>query len=370
MEGDHLLLFGASTRAAAFSALRAGLQPWCCDLFADADLQACCPVTRLHGRFPHEALDWIDINLSGPWMYVGGLENWPRLVGWMGRRRRLWGNDAATLRRIRSPREWTQAVQSAGLPAPDCLLARPDRPSPGRWLVKPLRGAGGARIRFWERDESLADGFFLQEYIAGEPWAALYAADGGQATLLGVTRQLIGEPWLHTAGFRYCGSVGPLSLRLEMRRGLERLGSVLTGAFGLRGLFGVDGVARDDDFYPVEINPRYTASVEVLEYATGLQAIAWHRRAFEPTATPVLPAAGSRIVGKAILFAREALTFPADGPWQARCLPGFADIPHPGEHIEVGRPVLTCFAQADTVAACQDALRQMATELDRRLLGP
>ena len=34
-ESNRLLLFGASTRAAAFSALRAGLKPWCVDLFAD-----------------------------------------------------------------------------------------------------------------------------------------------------------------------------------------------------------------------------------------------------------------------------------------------------------------------------------------------
>ena len=49
---DNLILFGASTRAAAFSALRAGLRPWCADLFADADLQAHCPAMRLPVRLP------------------------------------------------------------------------------------------------------------------------------------------------------------------------------------------------------------------------------------------------------------------------------------------------------------------------------
>ena len=45
--GPSLLIFGASVRAAAFSALRAGLQPWCADLFADADLRARCPTIRV-----------------------------------------------------------------------------------------------------------------------------------------------------------------------------------------------------------------------------------------------------------------------------------------------------------------------------------
>ena len=47
MTNEHLLLFGASVRAAAFSALRAGLRPWCADLFGDADLQARCPALAL-----------------------------------------------------------------------------------------------------------------------------------------------------------------------------------------------------------------------------------------------------------------------------------------------------------------------------------
>ena len=36
VSGSTLILAGAITRAAAFSAIRAGLRPWCVDLFADA----------------------------------------------------------------------------------------------------------------------------------------------------------------------------------------------------------------------------------------------------------------------------------------------------------------------------------------------
>ena len=37
--GESVVIFGASVRAAAFSALRAGLRPWCADLFADFALK-------------------------------------------------------------------------------------------------------------------------------------------------------------------------------------------------------------------------------------------------------------------------------------------------------------------------------------------
>ena len=47
------------------------------------------------------------------------------------------------------------------------------------------------------------------------------------------------------------------------------MGAALADVFDLCGLFGVDGVVRGNRFWPVEINPRYTASMEVLEYVPG-----------------------------------------------------------------------------------------------------
>jgi predicted ATP-grasp superfamily ATP-dependent carboligase len=45
----------------------------------------------------------------------------------------------------------------------------------------------------------------------------------------------------------------------------------------------------------------------------------------------------------------------------------YADIPAPGEKIRAGRPVLTFFARADSPAACEAKLREVAGDLDRRL---
>jgi predicted ATP-grasp superfamily ATP-dependent carboligase len=204
---------------------------------------------------------------------------------------------------------------------------------------------------------------YLQEYVEGEARAALYAAAPEGTRLLGVTRQLVGEPWLHAAPFRYCGSVGPLPLGATERANLERLGDVLAAGCGLRGLFGVDGVWRDGAFWPVEVNPRYTASVEVIEHATGLAALAWHRRAFDPEApVPPQPSAASAVSGKAILFAGASLTFPREGPWLDAA--AFADIPDAGQRIEARRPILTLFACTTSVQACLEALQVKAAGLD------
>src|SRR5207253_6364233 len=110
---------------------------------------------------------------------------------------------------------------------------------------------------------------YCQEFIEGEPIAAVYVGDGEKARLIGVTCQLTGSDWLHARPFQYCGSVGPVSLPAETEALLERLGNVLTSGCRLRGLFGADCVVRDGTPYLVEVNPRYTASIEILEYATG-----------------------------------------------------------------------------------------------------
>jgi uncharacterized protein len=360
---EHLLIVGASARAAAFSALRAGLRPWCVDLFADADLRAVCPAHPLAGRYPHGFVEWFD-RAPGPWMYTGGLENHPALVRRLARLRPLWGNDEPVLRWARDPFFVADLLRRTALPVLDVLRAGESPPS-GRWLVKPRRGAGGQGIRFHGGHETIASRSYVQRYVEGEPRAAVYVADGRRTRLLGVSRQLVGEEWLHASAFHYCGSIGPVSVTAEQARSLERLGEVVASGCGLRGLFGIDGIWHKGGFWPVEVNPRYTASVEMLERATGLVALDWHRRAFvSDDAFPTTAATAGAIEGKAVLFARRDLIFPAHIATE-----GFADLPDPGQMIEAGRPVLTFFARASTVSDCQAALRRIAVDIDGALYG-
>jgi predicted ATP-grasp superfamily ATP-dependent carboligase len=381
---DSLLLLGASTRAVAFSALRAGLQPWCADLFGDADLQAQCSVTVLSAaQYPEGFLSWLEQAPPGPWMYTGGLENHPALVRRLARGRPLWGNDASVLAIARSPRRVRAILQAGGISCPEVHLHADLLSAQRRWLVKPRRGAGGIGIQFFHGASSKGHArkpVYFQEYLEGEPCAALYVGDGRTARLLGVTYQLIGESWLHAAAFHYCGSIGPLPLTPALEQAFGRLGEALAQGCQLRGLFGVDCVLREEVPWPVEVNPRYTASVEILEYAQGEPALRWHHQVFDPRALappPCVLPPSIPLIGKAILFARAPLCFPAEGPWRTTLHlpppltepPEFADIPHAGERIAAGRPILTFFVRAASPPACRAALRQTAADLDQRLFG-
>lgn len=379
-----LVIIGASVRAAAFSAMRAGLRPWCADLFADADLQQRCPATRIHARdYPHGLIALLDEAPPGPWLYTGALENRAQLVRTLSRKRQLWGNDTAVLRRVRSPLRLAKYLERANIPCP--RVRQPHRLPRGLWLAKPVAGAGGHGIFFWPSDRRIPrsnERRYLQEVVHGEPCAAIFAGDSRGARLLGVTQQLIRAYWSHAKTWQYAGSIGPLRLSSIQRTAFERLGHALVEGFSLRGLFGVDCVLNsyDDGLpYPVEVNPRYTASVEVLEHATGIPILALHRRVFDPSAQEPVPVRRKQdgVVGKAILFAKQAINFPKAGPWQQTLqhpsdvweLPAFADIPAAGQRITAGRPVLTFFTRAPTAAGCMEELRRIAADLDRRLFS-
>ena len=381
MERD-LIIVGASTRAAAFSALRANLRPCCIDLFGDMDLRGRCATTTIAPQeYPAGLVHLISQAPSAPWIYTGAMENRPRLIGQLARGRPLWGNDAAVLASVRSPGTVCKLLSAADLPCPAISLDGAGVPQHGDWLVKPRQGAGGKGIRYWKGPGQRRERrVFYQEYIAGEAHAAIYVSDEASTRLVGLTRQLVGESWLHAAAFHYCGSIGPVALAPSQREIFERLGTVLARGCGLRGLFGVDCVLRDGVPWPVEVNPRYTASIEVLEYATRFSAVGWQRYVFERTApeprtAPTESSLGS--IGKAILFAKAPLTFPAEGPWlgtlqspgSVHDLPVFADIPPAGQRIAAGRPILTLFARGDLPEACLGSLQRTAADLDQWLFG-
>ncbi|MFO0879527.1 MAG: ATP-grasp domain-containing protein [Gemmataceae bacterium] len=371
-ERGEVILVGASVRAAAGSALRAGLRPWAVDLFADVDLRVRCAARRLEEPYPEGFLTALEAAPVAPLLYTGGLENHPQLVDRLGARRVLWGNSGTSLRRAREPELLRAVAQEAGLPAP--RGGPPD--GSGRWLVKPLSGAGGHGIKPWEPAQSLPPRCHWQEYIDGPSLSVVYVAAAGEAQVVGTTWQLVGEAFLGAEAFHYCGSIGPVVLPAGLLARVRRLGARLAVSAQLRGLFGVDGILRDGDFWPVEVNPRYPASVEVLEHALGVQALALHRVSCEEgrlMEVEVRPAA--EMVGKAILFARRGLRFPGQGPWEddaygrraIDALPAFADIPAEGEGIEAGHPVLTFFVRGADAEACRTALERGAASIETAL---
>jgi uncharacterized protein len=366
-----LTIVGASARAAACSAVRAGYHVRAADLFADADLCRICDATRI-GNYPSGLSAVLHAQQTGAWMYTGALENHPSLVESLSRARPLWGNPAAVLRRVRNPQLVAESLGHGGLCCPPVSFDPRTVPRDGSWLCKPRRSAGGARIAFWNHESppvGRVRGRYFQQFVDGLACSAVYVAARGHAALLGVTRQLIGQTWTGASGFRYCGSIGPIELPLAVTDSFARIGTVLAREFKLVGLFGVDAIVTGAGVWPVEVNPRYTASVEILERARSVPAIALHAAACEDNELPSREEPTDKLIsGKAILFAGSPLEISAAWTDLAlaanhRCPPMLADIPSAGTVIEAGSPIVTVFADAADEAAVFDLLHRQAADV-------
>ncbi|MEN0110570.1 MAG: ATP-grasp domain-containing protein [Planctomycetota bacterium] len=356
-------IVGASVRAAAQSALRAGFDVVGADLFADADLDGVCPVTRIDD-YPNGFAAWLTEQRADAWMYTGALENYPELVDRMATIAPLWGVRGEPLRRCRDPIELGRVFADSGIAFPK-TLPRGVRPNDADfWLAKTYRhsaGAGTVEYGFgWsaEADPAKLDAY-PQKIVAGEPHAAVYALSDSGSRLLGVTEQLLGEG---DACWSYRGSIGPIDLYSQppsVAASLERVGSVLAGELGLRGVVGVDVLIEGDTLTVVEVNPRYPASAEVLERASGQSVLAQHASAFGGDRSCEWEAAPGRVAAKQVVYARGRITVDERLAELLQALHrtgDVADLPREGTSIEAGQPVCTALGHASSVAKASAAL--------------
>jgi predicted ATP-grasp superfamily ATP-dependent carboligase len=247
-----------------------------------------------------------------------------------------------------------------------------------RWLRKPVRSGGGHDVTFWPADRPAGAGFMLQEYIPGQSCSISFVANGRACVVLGLTEQLIGRPEFGAAEFRYCGNILPLAQTVAGLKSqvsgllvqLQQIATALTREFGLVGVNGVDFVLSDDgQVYPLEVNPRYSASMELIEWAYGLSIFDLHVRAIvqgelpEFDLTPRL--ADGPFFGKAILYAEQDGVAPDTRDWPARCI---RDVPWPDETLTAGGPICTVLATGLTRADCYAGLTTQAEWVKDRVV--
>jgi uncharacterized protein len=386
--GETILIAGASVRAAAMSARRSGLDPWAADLFGDLDLRTCCPVERIDD-YPHGLERVLAAAPPGPWMYTGALENHPALVDRIAAVRPLYGVGGKSLRAVRDPRRLAAALRAAGFAAPRCSFSPADVPTDGSWLSKPRASAGGHHIEPWhghpvgDAVRAARSPRYFQERIEGLPISAVYVGTGDGAICLGVTRQLLGLPWCGITGrhsFRYCGSIGPLELSPPLAGRFEELGSAIARTFALLGLFGVDAILSEDEIWAIEVNPRYTASTEMVERACAVNAVRLHVQAFSASfassAFQTLKRSerrGRGVAGKAVFYAPADLVvgeaFLNWVGWQnrGREWPTIADIPALGTEIRMEQPIVTIFDEGADERSVLRGLEAIAADAYRNL---
>jgi uncharacterized protein len=397
----RVLIVGVSTRAAADSAARAGFDVTAIDAFADLDqhpaVHAQALLEPFTARAAAEAARTVECDAVA---YLSNFENHPAAVRLLTANRTLWGNPPEILKRVRDPLAVDEALRRRGFATPEVRLkadattekrssdvasgfsrtSRSDvasgfsRTSPqttDEWLLKPVASGGGHDIRYWHHGDAVPHGTYLQQFVDGAPGSVVFAAAAGRAVPLGVLHQLIGDRAFGADGFRYCGNI----LAPPGKTGFEHddalvvaaaaLAEAVADEFGLVGVNGIDFVARDGIPYPIEVNPRWCASMELIERAYGLTVFGAHAGACAGGTLPDFDLAGERrragaAFGKAVVFARHDLTVADTRAWCPGAVDAapmhVRDVPRPGTFVRAGRPICTIFAEAATAGACYTAL--------------
>jgi predicted ATP-grasp superfamily ATP-dependent carboligase len=376
-----LLVVGASARAVAQSAAAAGFDVSAIDLFNDADLLAVAGDVRRSHRFPWDLLPLERELPPGPWLYTGGLENYPQLIERITARRPLLGCMPAMLRQVRDVGELARfATLCDSVVIPEFVTAADaggGQVPAGPWLVKRRRSSGGLGVKRWKpNDEPLPRESYLQREIAGTSYGASYLSNGNDCRLLGLAEQLTQPAADGSAPFRYAGSIAAPTLAAEETNRFTMLGQGLVEEFGLIGLFGVDLIrATDGRWYLLEVNPRPTASMELWEPAgEGPSLIELHARTF---LTGRLPQAeelprSELVRGKLVVYSRGlngrvpkdfTETLLQDSRRSAET--SVADIPAAGTIVEPDQPLITVMLSSPDRDDLLLALRGMERDLLR-----
>ena len=386
-----LIIVGSSVRAAAQSAVRAGFRPWCIDQFGDRDLVEISADTHTVSDWPNEIESIIQSAPQAKWLYTGALENQPALVEKLSRRWPLCGCNHETLSKLRAPLWLAETLTRASLPCLSVVAPVSNAPDNGEWIIKPLASGAGIGIQDFPGGDVGTDDFsghYLQRKARGRVISGLFLGTRVSAFLIGLCEQLCRGSDAGENRYVYAGSLGPLStvdISDDVFEQAQRIGTAIEASVraegaSLTGLFGIDFVLDEEtsELWTLEINPRYTASVEIYERAFGWPLMRWHVDACRRRGGDKLAAVDFRPYsdqslkhGKIVVYAECEFTAPDIVPLVERLsVDGLApsrievaDIPRLGTFIRKDEPVCTLLAAHENLSSCREVLIATSREL-------
>ena len=397
----RVVLIGASVRSAAQSARRAGFHPTGIDLFGDVETLAACehyyPLDRqLAVKFTNRELPIPQEDV--PSLQVGGLNADSDLVNQLTQFFPPLNQTCRLMEHDLDPHWLFRVAKKSGLHFPETQkridgvtmrsheeCSQSDAKSPlqadptGRWLRKQAASSGGLGVQWLSRTpthqaeamrkatqatpppsqtaatathsrkSAVGNQVWIQRWIGGRSIGATFLSNGKECRLLGVCRSLFTRK--SERPFVYRGSMGPIPINSTLEQQLRTLGHVITEESSFRGLLNADLVIdRNQNPWLLEVNPRWSGSSELIEFAMRRQGLtnslfsclveACEGHSIDQYAMNLEPPVAPSI--KRILYARETVQF------DLRRLPDdlngriqIHDFPVNGTLIERGEPICT-----------------------------
>ena len=346
----RVLIAGFATRHVAQSARRAGYTVYAVDRFCDQDLVWCtedCIAYEESDEIPEKIAEMAARHPVDALVVTSRAEAIDAVIP-------LYGTPPQRAERFLDKLEIQRFFEGLDVPVPP-LAEEGQYPM----MVKPRQGSGGWRNAVVRNEEELRRWreawpdvpYITQTLVDGIPSSVSCIVDGRHARAIAVNRQILRGGDKRACGF--AGSVTPFSHPLagEMIACAERIAA----ASGCVGSIGIDFVAGEKP-WAIELNPRFQATLDTVEMATGESVFAMHMdacRGVLPAARPV----ARRVAVRRVLFAEREMRLRVD---LAPLAPRIADIPWPGTEFEEGNALVSVYGCGETdAAACADLERNI-----------
>lgn len=358
----RVLVAGFATRHIAQSAHAAGYEVFAVDHFCDQDL----------GFYAQEAMAFDELgDLFGAVAEMCERHRPDFIVPASGAEaiasRDLCGTPPEKVERFLDKLSTHQFFEETGIPTPGLL-------SPGEYpaMLKPRKGSGGWRnaivhndpefLRWMEKYGDLPS--LSEEVVHGVPSSVCCLATGSSAIAVAVNRQILRGTG--DAAFGFSGSVTPFQSSAAPR--MIGYAEHIAAESGCTGTIGVDFVAGDR-IHAIEVNPRFQATLDTIEIATGFNLFSAHMDACHgslPAGRPVC----RQVAARTILFAERDIVVNRN---LIRFSPLVADIPWPGTHFEEGQAIMSVYGwgagYTEAMAMLDKHIRTVQQYMGGRLYG-
>ncbi|MHA1894913.1 MAG: ATP-grasp domain-containing protein [Candidatus Helarchaeota archaeon] len=211
-------------------------------------------------------------------------------------------------------------------------------------IIKPKSSGGGQNIHYFKNLEDFnklkknilpKSNFIAQEFIKGLDISATISCNGKNASVIAITKQILGEKFLGAASnFLYCGNVIPFNVNDKIYEEIERISNEITKKFQLKGINGMDFILTDDDLYLIEVNPRFPGTMELIESLLNKNLFYEHVKSSKFGKISQYNPRISKIGIKFIVYAQKEFIVR-----DLKQIQGIHDIPRPGTHLKKGDPI-------------------------------
>ena len=175
----------------------------------------------------------------------------------------LYANSILVFKYFENPVLFFKTLKLLEVPFPEVNLSADSFKGLGSdWILKNLGSSGGLGIKKLHGRKSKSSEYF-QKQLPGMAVSLSFFADGQSIIPLGYSKPVTTKQ--SNLPFVFCGLDGPIELHDSINQEALRIAKLIVQRFKLRGFNGIDFLVSDNALYFLDLNPRITASFEILQ---------------------------------------------------------------------------------------------------------